>query len=68
MKYAENKLNESNGTVNVENRGGLENPQKNSGSGNKTIGNSLAYTLKLIKENTLNEIETIEPWLNYVAP
>ena len=61
LKYAKNKLNESNGTVNVENQGGLENPQNNSDSGNKTIGNSLAYILKLIKENKLNEIETIEP-------
>ena len=47
--------------MNVENQGGLENPQNNSDSGNKTIGNSLAYILKLIKENKINEIETIEP-------
>ena len=61
LKYAENKLNESNdGTANVENQEGLENSQSNSDSENETIGNSVAYVLKLIKENKLNETETIE--------
>ena len=56
LKY----LNESNGTANVENQEGLENSQSNSDSENETIGNSVAYVLKLIKENKLNETETIE--------
>ena len=60
LKYAENKLNESNGTTNVENQEGLENSQSNSDSENETIGNSVAYVLKLLKENKLNETETIE--------
>ena len=60
LKYAENKLNESNGTVNVGNQKGLENSQSYSDSENETIGNSVAYVLKLIKENKLNETETIE--------
>ena len=60
MKYAKNKLNESNGTVNVENQEGLENSQSNSDSENETIGNSVAFVLKLIKQNRLNETETIE--------
>ena len=49
LKYAENKLNESNGTVNVENQEGLENSQSNSDSENEIIGNSVPYVLKLIK-------------------
>ena len=46
--------------MNVENQEGLENSQNNSDSENETIGNSVAYVLKLIKENKLNETETIE--------
>ena len=61
MNYVESKLNKSNGKVNLENQGDLENPQNNSDSGNETIGNSLPNILKLIKENKLNKIETIEP-------
>ena len=61
MKYAENELNESNGTVNVEKQEGLENSQNNIISKNKTIGDSVAYILNLIKENKLNETETNEP-------
>ena len=60
MKYAQKKLNENNGTVNVENQEGLENSQNSSDSENETIGNSVADVLKLIKENKLNETETIE--------
>ena len=60
LKYVENKLSGSNGTVNVENQEGLESSRKNSDSGNETIGNNAAYILKLIKENKLNETETIE--------
>ena len=60
LKYAENKLNENNGTVNAENQEGLENSQNNSDSGNETAVNNAAYILKLIKENKLNETETIE--------
>ena len=60
LKYAENKLNKSNGIVNVENQECLENSQNNSDPENETIGNSVAYVLKLIKENKLNETETIE--------
>ena len=60
LKYAQKKLNENNGTVNVENQEGLENSQNSSDSENETIGNSVAYVLKLIKENKLNETETIE--------
>ena len=46
--------------MNVENQEGLENWQNNSDSENETIGNSVAYVLKLIKENKLNETEIIE--------
>ena len=54
------KVKWNNATVNVENQEGLENSQNNSDSENETIGNSVAYVLKLIKENKLNETETIE--------
>lgn len=49
LQYAKNKLNKSNGTVNVENQEALENSQNNKVSKNKTIGDTVAYILKLIK-------------------
>ena len=60
MKYAENKLYESSGTVNVENQEGLENYENNSASENETIGSSVAYALKLIKEYKPNQTKTTE--------
>ena len=46
--------------MNVENQEGLENSQNNRVSKNKTIGDTVAYILKLIKWNELNETDTIE--------
>ena len=60
MKYAENILYESSGTVNVENQEGLENYENNSASENVTIGSSVAYALKLIKEYKPNQTKTTE--------
>ena len=61
MKYAENKLSESNGTVNVEIQEGLENSLgNNSHFGYETIGNSVAYILTLINKNKISKTENIK--------
>ena len=61
MKYAENKLNESNRTVNVEIQEGLESSLgNNSDFGNEAIGNNIAYILTLINKNKISKTETVK--------
>ena len=46
--------------MNVENQEGLKNYENNSASENETIGNSVAYALKLVKEYKPKQTNTIE--------